>query len=544
MAFTEQRVGRDGVTYYRGRYKRPDGKYGTVLGSDGRAVRYPTKRIALREAREAEHEANAAAGRGRWVAPEVERTTLRAFILGPGGTGVDEGWLAAQDLAASSEQSYGHYIKRILDTDFADDPIADIDGAAIDAWEKREKQRGAGSSAGTYRRVLHLILEDAVEQSLRTTNPAKKRRNRGRRAGRSTARGPERKITTALGLLLIAERAAILAGRDDEFVETVMTGYTGMRWGEGVGLEPEYVREESIQIEWQLYELDSGELVRCPPKDDSYRTIDSPRFLTRLLREQIARSPSPCACHGLRYVYRGRAGRGVERPSLATVARAASVSTGTVSNVLNRPDRVRAATRQRVEQAIADLGYAPGGAGGPEAAHWRRSGHAAWIWTPAVSGWYPKKAPRDARPVPLLAEPWPGVPARGRGAAARATASWAPIQTGMTRHGRRHAHRALMEQLGTPKVLMDERMGHADSSMSARYSHVTAPMRQALVAGLTELWETSLVARLAMWPTSPVPALERLLREREAARNSKIVSQPPPQRGRKAAGIAVTSAVP
>jgi LacI family transcriptional regulator len=39
------------------------------------------------------------------------------------------------------------------------------------------------------------------------------------------------------------------------------------------------------------------------------------------------------------------------------VAARAGVSVGTVSNVLNRPDRVSEATRRRVQQAIADLGF-------------------------------------------------------------------------------------------------------------------------------------------------------------------------------------------
>ena len=43
--------------------------------------------------------------------------------------------------------------------------------------------------------------------------------------------------------------------------------------------------------------------------------------------------------------------------SVKDVARAAGVSLGTVSNVLNRPDRVSAATRARVEEAMADLGF-------------------------------------------------------------------------------------------------------------------------------------------------------------------------------------------
>ena len=34
----------------------------------------------------------------------------------------------------------------------------------------------------------------------------------------------------------MAERAALLAGRDDEFTMLVTIGYTGMRWGELTGL--------------------------------------------------------------------------------------------------------------------------------------------------------------------------------------------------------------------------------------------------------------------------------------------------------------------
>ena len=101
-------------------------------------------------------------------------------------------------------------------------------------------------------------------------------------------------------------------------------------------------------------------------------------------------------------------------PGRQTRGRRAEVSTGTVSNVLNHPDRVREDTRIRVELAIAELGFIRGRITSEHAAHWRRNGFATWLFTPAVSGWYPKKAPQEARPVPILGEPWPGIPARGR----------------------------------------------------------------------------------------------------------------------------------
>ena len=50
-------------------------------------------------------------------------------------------------------------------------------------------------------------------------------------------------------------------------------------------------------------------------------------------------------------------GPGQRGASVKDVAAAAGVSLGTVSNVLNRPDRVSGPTRARVEQAMADLGF-------------------------------------------------------------------------------------------------------------------------------------------------------------------------------------------
>jgi len=61
-------------------------------------------------------------------------------------------------------------------------------------------------------------------------------------------------------------------------------------------------------------------------------------------------------------------------------------------------------------------------------------------------------------------------------------------------------------------TLQDDRMGHADGSVQARYSHITTAMRQRLIHDLTEQWETALRTRKAISPGSPVQALENLLR--------------------------------
>lgn len=518
MAYAEKRLAL-GKPYWRACFQRPDRKaQGVVVDADGRAVRFPTQTAAKKAAQAAEAEAYAEAKKGRWVPPEQEAAaaavTFEDFAVP---------WLPQQTLADSTMQNYPRSMAHLLPT-FGDIAISAITGPMVEAWEKKKLKTCAPSSVRTYRSLLHLVLADAVEAGHATTNAAERRRGRGRRHGRSRGRGPEKAITSTLGTLLIAERSSLLTGRDDEFVAHIDKAYTGKRWGELFGMETEFFRPNSLtfRIEWQLYELDNGKFVRCPPKDDSYRTLDSPLFLTRLISDHISRTnPQPCPCHGKTYVYSGRGTGGPRQsgPTLRAVAELAGVSTGTVSNVLNRPDTVPEKTRVLVEKAVAETGYVRPAGTARGAAHWRRSGHSTWIFTPAATGFYPKKAPQPRRPVPITgAGPWPGVPVRGRGAADRADACWVPIKDKLTRHGIRHGHRTLMEELGTPKVLMDERMGHEDASMGARYSHVTDTMRATLMGHLTEVWHESLDERLALHPRSAVPVLDRLLQERAASR--------------------------
>ena len=88
-----------------------------------------------------------------------------------------------------------------------------------------------------------------------------------------------------------------------------------MRWGELVGLESQYVRPEAIRVEWQLYEMDTGELLRCPPKDDSHRTVVVPGWLARLASDQLGRTrPTRAPVTGT-----GTCSGGTARPAVPTV---------------------------------------------------------------------------------------------------------------------------------------------------------------------------------------------------------------------------------
>ncbi|MFJ1458686.1 LacI family DNA-binding transcriptional regulator [Nocardia sp. N2S4-5] len=430
-----------------------------------------------------------------------------------------EEWLDDQDLADTTIYNYESHIQVHLLPTFGPMPLKEITRKSVAEWEKALRAAGyAADSITAYRAVLHVILEDAVEAGKVTVNVARRKRNRGRRTGRRSNRAPEKVITNAMGALLIAERMALLSGRDDEFVAMVLKFYTGMRIGELIGLEAKYVTDHRIRVEWQLAEV-AGKLIKCEPKNGSRRDIDLPEFLWRMLVGFTTRTPRlPCTCHQLSYVFGGQAKRRSRRSASGVtqrmIAERAEVTVSTVSLVLRGRSNVSEVTRRRVLRAADELGYASPVVGA-EAGHWRRSGFYAWLHTPAVSGWYPQRGKASPKhPVPVSADVFPGVPVRGRNAHGRADACWMPIANGMTPQGNRHSHRTLLEELGTPQKLINARIGHEDSSVQSRYTHVTQTMVDKLMDDLTRVWNEALDRRLEMSANSPVAVLDGLLRER------------------------------
>jgi hypothetical protein len=220
-------------------------------------------------------------------------------------------------------------------------PLSTVTTEAITWWENSLPAREGISrrTATDVRSLLGTILGDAAAHKppLIPYNPALRPCNRGRKTGRRRQRSPQRAWGTPLQALLLAERAALLSGRDDDFILILTLAYTGLRWSEVIGLEHSHVRPGELWVEWQIREV--GNIFhRLPPKDDSYRSpnwepclsVDLPPFLERLLSRQVqAHRRQWCACaadHGGsgRYVFpspdgshhrRSNYGRRVFRPA-------------------------------------------------------------------------------------------------------------------------------------------------------------------------------------------------------------------------------------
>jgi hypothetical protein len=166
-----------------------------------------------------------------------------------------------------------YLIRRFLRPAWGASVLDSLSTEQIAQWENALPATAGVSrrTARDARSLLCTILGDAAstKPSLIPYNPALCPRNRGRRTGRRMERAPQRAWTTPLQALLLAERAALMSGRDEDFTMIIAIGYTGLRWGEVIGLERDYVRPGEIHVEWQLREV-GGVFHRLPPKDDSY----------------------------------------------------------------------------------------------------------------------------------------------------------------------------------------------------------------------------------------------------------------------------------
>lgn len=398
---------------------------------------------------------------------------------------IDKRWWPAQRLALNTKAQYRSLLIHHILPAFGDRPLVSVTSPEeIAAWEialHEQPQLPGGrplsvNSARKCRKLLALILSDAVTADLISRNAARIPRRRGMAASeaRAAAEAGQEPWTNALLALLIAERAALLSGRDEEFVQVITMHYTGMRWGEITGLEAANVKPGSIRIWWQLAEV-NGVFVKVPPKYGSRRTIDIAPFLQSLISAQLrATEGRECSC---------------DRPGGTPLCE------GTRHFFLGRGKDQPGGRSQEASRGV----------------HQRRSGYAAWIFKPAATGWYPQRSPQPARPVPVTAGPFPGIPVRGRNAHGRAQACWVPLLPGATPHSCRHGRETCMDGHGVQKVLRDLVMGHRTAGMEGVYAHVTPESRAALVAADEADWKASLAARAVLSPHSPVAILNDLL---------------------------------
>ncbi|MFG1873349.1 hypothetical protein ACGFIV_00750 [Sphaerisporangium sp. NPDC049003] len=519
MPSTECRGGHWSVVYLK-----PDGKKKRV-SRNARGEKFADEE----EARNFGLDAEADIRRGRWKDPDASITFGEWS-----GT-----WFDGLALEPTTMRNYRSMLENHLLPVFQERRLDSFTPEEMDPWERGMVRAGyAPRTAQDVRRLLGTILADAVPRHI-PSNPAARKRGKGRKAVRRVEAHlrAAKQWPTPLEVILLAERAALLAGDMDVFVLTVAKAYLGARWSEILALGPESLLDGGarLNINTKLYEL--AGFYRGWPKDGSIREADVPPFLQALLCE-LAERARTCSCTG----------RAEHLPKV------------------DGAELVEWCAGRRY------LFLTPGRKGRAGGAHYQRGVFSSGVMRPAADGVYPakneKRWPRPPRPVivdvtpdetgtstfpgrPLLPA-WPYAVAgqdfvipRKRGQWGydpadpdrRHIATWLPLRPGLTWHGLRHGLQTWMDDGGVKKALKVDRMGHQDNTMQGRYAHITSDMVAELLALLQGLWEMGLKLRHEIHPRSQVPVLDAALAPWREGTNVIMIPQSfPKQRNGRLSG--------
>lgn len=221
-----------------------------------------------------------------------------------------EQWWPTLDIGDNTAAHYASLLKNHIRPRWGDAPITQPTPADIAVWTKELRQRYKPTTVTAIRKLLSMIMADAVDNDLRPTNPVRPQ-NRGR--GRTEPR-TERIWATEHEVLAIARRILHLAGPNQALL-VITAAYTGMRWGELAGLRrerchtgqanPRLVIDPHVGA---LHEV-NGELAYGQPKTPtSARTVTLPPFLAHLLAAELARTRSPVVFTTIRGKHLRRSG--------------------------------------------------------------------------------------------------------------------------------------------------------------------------------------------------------------------------------------------
>lgn len=189
-------------------------------------------------------------------------------------------WEDAHDVSKGTWQKYRSHLNNHLLPKFGDMPLDEISHIKVKGWVKNLRRNLSDATVRDIVTILSMILGDAVEEDLLSKNPC-------RRLKLSLDASPARETVNARTLIRIVERIP------EHQTLVITAAFTGMRWGEVVGLKWRNVDLDKgvITVDHKIGALHEhgGQLELGPPKTpSSVRIIHLPPFLVQLLREHRA----------------------------------------------------------------------------------------------------------------------------------------------------------------------------------------------------------------------------------------------------------------
>ncbi|MFJ4932384.1 tyrosine-type recombinase/integrase [Streptomyces pseudovenezuelae] len=265
---------------WRGRYKLPNGKWGSVSKDDNGQPFY-TERAAEQYAHGLETDVR----RKQFINPRDGRTTVEQWA------GV---WLPSIDVGPLSEKEYRLRLKNQILPAWGSVAVGDLSPAGIAAWEKHLRASFSKNYADNVMSTFRTMMDDAVAEKLRSDNPVAARKS-GRRGKYKPKPKDEKAIATPRQVLLIARNALEMRGLN-EYAIVLASAYTGLRIGEVAGVHRDQLTLKDTGEGARLHSVHQsqyvgGEFTEIDNKYDSGRGLILPPFLAGLLQELMDSRP-------------------------------------------------------------------------------------------------------------------------------------------------------------------------------------------------------------------------------------------------------------
>jgi integrase len=215
--------------------------------------------------------------RGAWTDPRLARITF--------GEWVERWWPTTADLRPGTRTFYDYLLRRLLLPEFEGTPLGRIDAMTVRAWLAGLHEDGevTPTTIAKAYRLLRRILNVAVEAGYLPRNPAAIK-------GAGLERAAEMRHVSIPQLHALAEA---VPGRYRALV--LVAGYSGLRWGELVGLRRRRVdlAGDRIHVVEQVAEV-AGKFIISPPKTAAgQRVVVLPAVAVAALAEHLEHSAAP-----------------------------------------------------------------------------------------------------------------------------------------------------------------------------------------------------------------------------------------------------------
>lgn len=218
-----------------------------------------------------------------------------------------ERWWQTIDVSDSTEAFYRSLLTRHLLPTWGATPLEAIAPSAVKTWLGTLRATYAPATIKSLRKLFAILMADAVDEGLITTNPIRpERRGRGRLEPHV-----ERAWIDEHQLLVLAQRILRLSSRN-QCLLVITAAYTGMRWGELAGLHRNNVDLTRSRIDitatGALHEVNGTLTLGHPKTHSSVRTVTLPPFLTELIKIDLASHQRPFVFTTLRGKHLRRSG--------------------------------------------------------------------------------------------------------------------------------------------------------------------------------------------------------------------------------------------